>query len=159
MTVLIDMTMTWNMTWKEKTDSNGFSVYDTWNFLLQKYSTGHRHCSEREIPSLTFTCTLGHTEVFLTLFLDNKTSAPDGFSGCVCLSLARILRQVQWWSVSIVMRYDVISRRYVVKPFLSENACFLNFNNKSKDLDKMMQNPNSRVILHVNHKNYHFLWS
>ena len=28
------------------------------------------------------------------------------------LSLARILRQVQWWSVSVVTRYDVINSRW-----------------------------------------------
>ena len=34
------------------------------------------------------------------------------FSVDVRLSLARILRQVQWWSVSMVTRYDVISSRW-----------------------------------------------
>ena len=34
------------------------------------------------------------------------------FSVTVRLSLARIVRQVQWWSVSMVTRYDVISSRW-----------------------------------------------
>ena len=34
------------------------------------------------------------------------------FSVDVRLSLARILRQVQWWSVSMVTRYDIISSRW-----------------------------------------------
>ena len=34
--------------------------------------------------------------------------------------LARILSQIQWWSVSMVTRYDV----KVVKPFLRESTCF-----------------------------------
>ena len=42
------------------------------------------------------------------------------FSAAVRSSLARILSQVQWWSVSMVTRYDV----NVVKLFLSESTCF-----------------------------------
>ena len=42
------------------------------------------------------------------------------FSAAVRSSLARILSQVQWWSISMVTRYDV----KVVKPFLSESKCF-----------------------------------
>ena len=42
------------------------------------------------------------------------------FSVAVRSSLAHILSQVQWWSVSMVTRYDV----KVVKPFLSESTCF-----------------------------------
>ena len=34
------------------------------------------------------------------------------FSVAVRSSLVRILSQVQWWSVSMVTRYDVISRRW-----------------------------------------------
>ena len=33
------------------------------------------------------------------------------FSVAVLLSLARIIRQVKWWSVTMVTRYDVISSR------------------------------------------------
>ena len=54
------------------------------------------------------------------------------FSVAVCLFLARILRQVQLWSVAMVRRYDVISRcsshfRVKIDVFLS-----ITFNNKSK---------------------------
>ena len=34
------------------------------------------------------------------------------FSVAVCSSLAHILRQVQWWSVAVVMRYDITSSRW-----------------------------------------------
>ena len=50
------------------------------------------------------------SQVFDFFFLDDKTSIPDVFSSC-SLSHARILRQVKWWSVTMVTRYDVISSR------------------------------------------------
>ena len=54
------------------------------------------------------------------------------FSVTVRLSLARILRQVQWWSVSMVTRYDVISSRWS-SHFESKCVIFSTFfNNKSK---------------------------
>ena len=54
------------------------------------------------------------------------------FSVTVRLSLARILRQVQWWSVSMVTRYDVISSRW--SSHFEWKCVFFPtfFNNKSK---------------------------
>ena len=54
------------------------------------------------------------------------------FSVAVRSSLARILSQVQWWSVSMVTRYDVISRKW--SGHFSVKVQFFStfFNNKSK---------------------------
>ena len=69
---------------------------------------------------------------FKIFFLGDRTSAPDVFISCSFTSLARILRQVQWWSVSMVTRYDAISSRcssqFWVKIYFSSTS----FNNKSK---------------------------
>ena len=65
------------------------------------------------------------------------------FSVAVRLSHARILRQVQWWSVSMVTRYDIISTRWSSHFWEKWNACFLSFfNKKVKIVDKMKQNAN-----------------
>ena len=72
------------------------------------------------------------------------------FSVTVRLSLARILRQVQWWSVSMVTRYDVISSRWS-SHFEWKCMFFFNFfNNKRKNVvAKIMQSAYLRVIIHV----------
>ena len=66
--------------------------------------------------------------VFWFFFRGDRTSAPDVFSSCSFRSLARILRQVQWWSVSMVTRHDAISSRWSSQFWVSSTS----FNNKSK---------------------------
>ena len=63
-------------------------------------------------------------EVFLSFFLDDKTSAPDVFSSCSFISRTH-------FETSLVMvsdfGYEIWRHKWLmVKPFLSENACFLN---------------------------------
>ena len=71
------------------------------------------------------------------------------FSVDVRLSLARILRQVQWWSVSMVTRYDVISTRW--SSHFEWKCIFSNFffKNKSKSCDQNHAKCYSCVIIHV----------
>ena len=54
------------------------------------------------------------------------------FSVAVRLSLARILRQVYWWSVTMVTRYDVIRSRWSNQFWVKMNVFSTSFNNKSK---------------------------
>ena len=54
------------------------------------------------------------------------------FSVAVRLCLARILRQVYWWSVTMVTRYDVISSRWSNQFWVKMNVFSTFFNNKSK---------------------------
>ena len=68
----------------------------------------------------------------LIFFLGDRTSAPDVFISCSFTSLARILRQVQWWSVSMVTRYDVISSRWSSHFWVKIHVFSTSFNNKSK---------------------------
>ena len=70
-------------------------------------------------------------KVFLSFFLEDKTLAPH-VSIAVCSSVARILSQVQWWSVSRVTRYDVISRRWSSHFWVKLNVFSTFFNNKTK---------------------------
>ena len=58
------------------------------------------------------------------------------FSVAVRSSLAHILRQVQWWSVAIVTRYDVISSRWSSQFWLKIHFFSTSFNNKSNSCDK-----------------------
>ena len=80
--------------------------------------------------------TLGDFSIFS---LDNKTLIPDVFGSshsAVRLFLAGILRQVKWWSVSMVTRYDVISSRWWTHFWVIQGASLC-------------------AILHINKKNYH----
>ena len=54
------------------------------------------------------------------------------FSVAVCSSLAHILRQVQWWSVAIVTRYDVISSRWSSHFWVKMHAFSTFYNNKCR---------------------------
>ena len=54
------------------------------------------------------------------------------FSVAVRSSLAHILRQVQWWSVAIVTRYDIISSRWSSHFWVKVYVFSTFFNNKSK---------------------------
>ena len=54
------------------------------------------------------------------------------FSVAVCSSLAHFLRQVQWWSVAMVTRYDVISSRRSSHFWVKIHVFSTSFNNKSK---------------------------
>ena len=54
------------------------------------------------------------------------------FSVAVHLSLARISRQVKWWSVTMVRRYDVIRSRWWRNFWVKMSGFFLTyFNNKN----------------------------
>ena len=74
------------------------------------------------------------------------------FSVAVRLFLARILRQVKWWSVTMVSRYDAknstLSSHFWVKMHVFPTS----FRNKVKLEDKMMQSNYLCVILHVKRK-------
>ena len=74
------------------------------------------------------------------------------FSVAVRLFLARILRQVKWWSVTMVSRYDAksstLSSHFCVKMHVFPTS----FRNNVKLEDKMMQSNYLRVILHVKSK-------
>ena len=76
------------------------------------------------------------------------------FSVNVRLSLARILRPVQWWSVSMVTRYDVVSRRW--SSHFEWKCIFLKLFSKMKVnlVAKIMQSV-SYVLLFTS-SNYHF---
>ena len=80
------------------------------------------------------------------------------FSVDVRLSLARILRKVQWWSVSMVTRYDVISSRWSSH---FERKCMFFFQLSSTIkvnlVAKIMQSAYLCVIFHVKHKKLPFL--
>ena len=54
------------------------------------------------------------------------------FSLPVSSSLACILRQVQCWSVSMIARYDIISRRWSSHFWVKAHVFSTFFNNKSK---------------------------
>ena len=71
------------------------------------------------------------------------------FSAAVRLSFACILRQVKWWSVSMVRRYDIISSRWS-RHFWVKMHVFPTI--KVKFVDKMMQSNYLCVILQVKHK-------
>ena len=75
------------------------------------------------------------------------------FSVAVCSSLVRILSQVQWWSVSMVTRYDVISRRWS-SHFFGKSTCFFRLFStiKVNHVAKIMQSAYSCVIFHLHHK-------
>ena len=65
------------------------------------------------------------------------------FSVAIRLFLARILRQVKWWSVTMVSRYDA-------SVFVFEWVFFQHLSGiKVKLVDEMMQNTYLCVILHV----------
>ena len=68
------------------------------------------------------------SEVFLSFSLDN-TKKHLTFSGAVCLSLARILRQNQWCSVAMVTRYDVISSWWSSHFWVKMHVLSTSFNN------------------------------
>ena len=72
------------------------------------------------------------------------------FSVDVRLSLARILRKVQWWSVSMVTRYDVISSRWSSH---FERKCVFSFQLfstiKVNLVAEIMQSAYLCVIIHV----------
>ena len=55
------------------------------------------------------------------------------FSVAVCLSFACILRRVFWWSVTMVMRYDIISSRWSSHFWVKMHVFSTSFNNKSND--------------------------
>ena len=107
---------------------------------LQNYACSSNHLQELEKPSDVQgeggDC---HTPLrFSWVFsLDDKTSAANIFSSC-SLSLARILRQVQWWSVSMVSRYDVISSK--CSSHFWVKICFIStsINNRSKSCAKCL---------------------
>ena len=107
---------------------------------LQNYACSSNHLLELEKPSDVQEeggdC---HTPLRFSwvFFLDDKTSAPNIFSSC-SLSLARILRQVQWWSVSMVSRYDVISSK--CSSHFWVKICFIStsINNRSKSCAKCL---------------------
>ena len=107
---------------------------------LQNYACSSNHLLELEKPSDVQgeggDC---HTPLsfFWVFFEDDKTSAPDIFSSCP-LSLARILRQVQWWSVSMVSRYDVISSRCSSHFWVKIYVVSTSINNKSKSCLKCL---------------------
>ena len=73
------------------------------------------------------------------------------------LSFARILRQVLWWSVTMVTRYDVVSTRWSSHISVQMHAFSTSFNNKSKNMAKMIQSAYLCVILHVKRKKLPFL--
>ena len=73
------------------------------------------------------------------------------------LSFARILRQVLWWSVTMVTRYDVISTRWSSHFWVQMHVFSTSFNNKSKNVAKMIQSAYLCVILHVKRKKLPFL--
>ena len=54
------------------------------------------------------------------------------FSVAVCSSLAHFLRQVQWWSVAMATRYDVISIRWSSHVWVKIHVFSTSFNSKSK---------------------------
>ena len=72
-------------------------------------------------------------------------------SVAVRLFLALILRQVKWWSVTMVTRYDVISSRWSTH-FLVYFLFQLFSTIKEKFVDKMRQSSYFCIILHVKHK-------
>ena len=73
------------------------------------------------------------------------------------LSFARILRQVLWWSVTMVTRYDVVSTRWSSHISVQMHVFSTSFNNKSKNRAKMIQSAYLCVILHVKRKKLPFL--
>ena len=73
------------------------------------------------------------------------------------LSFARILRQVLWWSVTMVTRYDVVSTRWSSHISVQMHVFSTSFNNKSKNMAKMIQSAYLCVILHVKRKKLRFL--
>ena len=73
------------------------------------------------------------------------------------LSFARILRQVLWWSVTMVTRYDVVSTRWSSHISVQMHVFSTSFNNKSKNMAKMIQSAYLCVILHVKRKKLPFL--
>ena len=80
-------------------------------FILMFYCDFHGFHSE---ILLTFLCTGGRGGGglrFFWIFSNRINHQHLTFSVAVRVSLARILRQVQWWSVSMVTRYNVISSR------------------------------------------------
>ena len=73
------------------------------------------------------------------------------------LSFARILRQVLWCSVTMVTRYDVVSTRWSSHISVQMHVFSTSFNNKSKNMAKMIQSAYLCVILHVKRKKLPFL--
>ena len=83
------------------------------------------------LTELTLGCTRGKGggghphKVFLSFFVEDKTSAPDVFSSCLFIPHAH-------FETSLVMvscyGYDIWRHKYqVVKLFLGENTCFFIF--------------------------------
>ena len=73
------------------------------------------------------------------------------------LSFARILRQVLWWSVAMVTRYDVISTGWSSHFSVQMHVFSTSFNNNSKNVAKMIHSAYICVILHVKRKKLPFL--
>ena len=96
-------------------------VSRTWGLIITKII----------LSELTLGCTRGKGggghphKVFLSFFVEDKTSAPDVFSSCLFILHAN-------FETSLVMvscyGYDIWRHKYqVVKPFLGENTCFFIF--------------------------------
>ena len=104
------------------------------------------------------TCKRGRGWGVWSFFLAGETSVM--FSEALPfnrLSFAHILRQVLWWSVTMVTRYDVISTRWSSHFSVQMHVFSTSFNNKSKNVAKMIQSAYVCVILHVKRKKLPFL--
>ena len=97
-----------------------------------------------------------HT-VFLSFFLEDKTSAPDVFSSCSFIPRTLVLSQVQWWSVAMVTGYDAISSRWSNQFGWKYMFFQLLSTIKVNLVAKIMQSAYLCVIFHVKHKKLPFL--
>ena len=94
---------------------------------------------------------------FPIFVLDDKTFSTwrFQFSVAVRLSLARISRQVRWWSVSMVTRYDVISSRWSSN-FWVKMHVFWTFCNNTNNLWMKWYKVGIYVLLYISStKNNH----
>ena len=64
-------------------------------------------------------------EVFLSFFLEDKTSVPDVFTSCLLIPCA-LFETSSAMSVAMVTRYDVISSRWLTQ-FWVKIHVFFNF--------------------------------
>ena len=94
------------------------------------------------------------TKVFLSFFLEDKTSAPDVSSSCLFILWAH-------FETSLVMvscygyEIDVISSRWSSHFCVKIHVFSTSFNNKGNLVAKILQSSYLGDIFHVKHKNYH----
>ena len=80
------------------------------------------------------------------------------FSVAVRLSLSRILRQVKWWSVSMVTRYDVISSRWSKHFWVKIHFFSTFFDNKSRNSWIKWYKVLLYVLFYISTKTLPFIW-